>query len=88
MAEKMKGCRSCERELPLGAFYKHPSGKFGRFNYCIECQLQKQRERRNRWKADGQCTRCGRERNLAPKLVCSKCVDTGYRYRETLKELA
>lgn len=43
---------------------------------CIECQQKHdawQTEARARWKAEGKCTHCGRERDKKG-VLCSKCV--------------
>lgn len=45
---------------------------------CRECQQKhddEQRERRARWRDEGRCTRCGRERDDPEKVMCAKCRD-------------
>lgn len=44
---------------------------------CVECQQKhddEQVRRRNRWKAEGRCIRCGGER-MDGRAQCQKCLD-------------
>lgn len=40
---------------------------------CIEIQIDRQRERRNRWRLAGLCQRCGRDRDRKDRAYCARC---------------
>ncbi len=64
-----KACLSCERTLPLSAFWKRKASKDGYNPYCIECLLWKDKERDARLRQQG-----FPEERLPLEKQCVKCL--------------
>lgn len=58
---------------------------------CVECQQKHdsdQHNRRAKWREEGRCTRCGRERDDPEKSMCAKCREYMHEIRKNNAEYA